>query len=106
MVERAPEQVIVVEVPLLTDFMGPGWIRVVVDADPDTRTERLKRRGMDVSDASRRMAAQADRADWVVAADFVIDNSLDPDALGIQVDAFWERLAGVQEQISEDPDKR
>ncbi|MGZ8783982.1 MAG: dephospho-CoA kinase [Acidimicrobiia bacterium] len=106
MIERASEQVIVVEVPLLTDFMGPGWIRVVVDADPDTRTERLRRRGMDGSDASRRMAAQAERADWVAAADVVIDNSLDPDALGAQVDAFWERLAGVHERMPEDPDKR
>ncbi len=34
MIGRSTEHVVVVEVPLLTDFMGKGWIRVTVDADP------------------------------------------------------------------------
>ena len=42
MIKRSSEQVVVVEVPLLTDFMGTGWIRVVVDADPGARLDRLR----------------------------------------------------------------
>jgi len=100
-IKRSSERVVVVEVPLLTDFMGSGWIRVVVDADPDIRKERLRRRGMKASDAVRRMAAQPVRAEWVAAADVVIDNALDPDALAAQVDTLWEGLVKP-----DGPDKR
>jgi dephospho-CoA kinase len=100
-IKRSSEWVVVVEVPLLTDFMGSGWIRVVVDADPDIRKERLRRRGMKASDAVRRMAAQPVRAEWVAAADVVIDNALDPDALAAQVDTLWEGLVKP-----DGPDKR
>ena len=91
-IRRSSEQVVVVEVPLLTDFMGTGWIRVVVDADPGARLERLRGRGVDEDDATRRVAAQPERARWVAAADEVIDNSRDPEALEAQVDALWMKL--------------
>lgn len=97
LIEHSTEQVVVVEVPLLTDFMGAGWLRVVVDADPDARTERLQRRGMNLDDANRRMAAQPSRAEWVASADVVIDNSSDPNAVGNQIDALWHRLARGRE---------
>jgi len=96
-VEEATEQVVVVEVPLLADFMGPGWIRVVVDADSESRTNRLRGRGMDQEDADRRMAAQPARDTWVTSADIVIDNSADPEALEAQVDALWGELTSGRE---------
>ena len=89
---RSTEQVVVVEVPLLTDFMGSGWVRVVVDADPAIRTDRLGKRGMAAGDASRRMAAQPDRSTWSAAADILIDNSGDLVELEVRVGALWERL--------------
>ncbi len=75
MIETSTEKVVVVEVPLVTDFMGSGWLRVVVDTDPETRMERLGGRGTTADDASRRMAAQPDRTRWIATADHVIDNS-------------------------------
>jgi dephospho-CoA kinase len=92
LMEGSHEQVVVVEVPLLTDFMGTGWLRVVVDAGLETRMRRLRGRGMDEDDATRRMAAQPERDRWVAAADVLIDNSGQPDTLDDQVDALWERL--------------
>ncbi len=91
-IEKATEHVVVVEVPLMTDFMGTGWIRVVVDADAAARANRLRLRGMDQGDADRRMAAQPPRDAWVASAHMVIDNSADPQTLKAQVDALWDRL--------------
>ena len=103
LIRKATEEVVVVEVPLLTDFMGAGWLRVVVDADPDVRMERLRKRGMDVDDAIHRMSAQPDRTTWNEAADVVIDNSGDPDALQAQVDALWEGLTSRQRRPAGGP---
>ena len=92
MIERSTERVVVVEVPLLTDFMGDGWLRVVVDADLDLRKQRLDRRGTEPDDTARRMGNQPTRAEWVAAADVVIDNSGDAEMLRGQVEALWGRL--------------
>ena len=86
--------------------MGSGWIRVVVDADPETRTERLSLRGMDREDVSRRMAAQPDRPTWIAAADVLIDNSGDQFDLEAQVEALWERLTNPVHETDEDPGDR
>jgi dephospho-CoA kinase len=98
------EPVVVVEVPLLTHFMGPGWLRVVVDADPEVRFERLLRRGMDADDVKRRMSAQPDRVEWTACADIVIGNSDDQGSLESRIDALWERLKSRRIRASEDPD--
>lgn len=92
LIEGSTEKVVVVEVPLLTDFMGAGWLRVVVDADPAIRTGRLIDRGMDQDDASRRMSAQPARDRWLDTADHVIDNSGDWDHLVAEVDALFQVL--------------
>ena len=92
MIEAATEPVVVVEVPLLSDFLGEGWMHVVVDADEGTRVERLVQRGVDKDDVGRRLAAQPARKQWLAAADVVIDNSGDSAALARQVDGLWERL--------------
>jgi len=92
MIQVSTEQVVVVQVPLLTDFMGAGWLRVVVDAEPDARSERLDKRGMDLDDATRRMAAQPQRTEWLAAADHVLDNSGDWDQLVANVDDLYRTL--------------
>jgi dephospho-CoA kinase len=91
-IESTPHQVVVVEVPLLTDFMGAGWLRVVVDVDPELRMERLQKRELDEQDVARRIAAQPERDEWTASAEVVLDNSGDVEALGRQVDSLWERL--------------
>ena len=75
MVEAAGAGPVVVEVPLLSDFLGPGWERVVVDSPGRVRRERLRLKGMAESDISSRMAAQPSRREWLEAADFVVENN-------------------------------
>ena len=100
-IEQSSEKVVVVEVPLLTDFMGSGWMRVVVDADLATRIKRLRVRGMDSGDVARRIAAQPERPSWIAAADVVIDNSGGRTELEEQVDALWERLTRLPNGANE-----
>lgn len=92
MVERCDDAIVVVEVPLLSDFLGPGWERIIVDAPDDLRLERLVARGMRPIDVKARMAAQPSRDEWREAADYVIDNSGDREALVDAVDALWDEL--------------
>lgn len=66
---------IAVELPLVSDLLGDGWIRIVVDAPVGVRRERATGRGLSDDDVSRRMSAQPTRHDWLVGADVVLDNS-------------------------------
>jgi len=92
MVEQRDDALVVVEIPLLNDFLGPGWERIVVDAPDDLRLQRLIERGMRPIDAKTRMAAQPSREEWLEAADYVLDNSGDRGALVDAVDALWTQL--------------
>ncbi len=66
-VAEAAGEVVLVEMPLPIDLLGPGWRWVVVDAPDEVRLARLVARGMEAGDAARRMAAQPSRADWLRA---------------------------------------
>lgn len=75
----------VVEIPLLSDFLGDDWQRVIVDVPDETRVQRLLDRGMTRADIDQRMGAQPTRQEWLDAADYVIDNSGDQAALEAEV---------------------
>jgi len=92
-VEESGSRIVVVEVPLISDFLGDGWMRVVVDAPPERRLYRLHVRGMDPEDARRRMDAQPSRGEWRDAADFVVDNSGDLKDLEREVERLWSWLS-------------
>ncbi len=92
MVAECSDPIVAVEVPLLSDFLGAGWERIVVDAPDETRLERLVERGMRPIDAKTRMAAQPSREEWRASADYVVDNSGDRGQLVDAVDAFWDQL--------------
>jgi dephospho-CoA kinase len=62
---------------------------LVVQAEVDTRVQRLVRRGLSEADARARIAAQADDAQRRAVADVVVDNSGTEDELAAQVDRFW-----------------
>jgi dephospho-CoA kinase len=91
-VARSEAEVLVVEVPLLVDLLGPGWIRLVVDAPDEVRVSRLEERGMDPEDAARRMAAQPSRETWLAAADLVVDNGGDRAQLERECRRVWAAL--------------
>jgi dephospho-CoA kinase len=92
MVEQCDDAIVVVEIPLLTDFLGPGWQRIVVDAPESARLERLVARGMRPIDVKTRMAAQPSPEEWREAADYLIDNSGSQGDLVDAVDALWDEL--------------
>ncbi len=96
--QRDGDAVVVLDVPLLVEskaYTTAGTI--VVDTDPDIAVERLVRfRGFTEADARARMARQATRAERLAAADFVVGNDGDPEALEPQIDACWAWIQGLR----------
>lgn len=92
----APTDAVVVhDIPLLVETRQAGRfdIVVVVDAPADVQTERLVRtRGMGEDEARSRIAAQADRAERLAAADHVIVNDRSPEQLRAAVEKLWNTL--------------
>jgi dephospho-CoA kinase len=97
LVAAAPADAVVVQdVPLLveTGQAGSYDLVVVVEADVDTRVQRLVGRGMSADDARARMASQATDEQRRAVADVVLSNDGDRSALAEQVDRLWrERVA-------------
>ena len=85
------EQVVVMDIPLLTENPREGLQGiVVVDVPEETQVERLVQfRGFSEADARARIAQQATREARLATATFVVDNSGDLAALAPQVDALW-----------------
>lgn len=88
--ESSSAEVVVVEVPLPGEFLGPGWVRVVVHADAAVRRQRLRAAGWSETDISGRMAAQPTDDEWRDQADYVLDNGGDEATLRPAVDRLWE----------------
>jgi dephospho-CoA kinase len=91
----APADAIVVhDIPLLVEgnLAEAFDAVVVVEADPQTRLQRLELRGLSADDARARMAAQASDEQRRAVADEVIGNDGDLDALRVEVDELWKRL--------------
>lgn len=88
-------EVVVYDMPLLIENGETETVDtvLVVDTPDETRVSRLvDSRGLDEDDARRRIAAQIDRDTRLAAADVVLDNSGDVEALIGQVDRFWEQV--------------
>jgi dephospho-CoA kinase len=83
---------VLVEVPLPVDVLGPGWPRVVVDAPEDVRIFRLRLRGMEPDEIAGRMAVQPTREGWLALADFVLDNGGDTVQLERECRRVWGLL--------------
>lgn len=86
--------VVLVEMPLPIDLLGPGWRWVVVDAPDDLRVTRLVARGMNAEEAVRRMGAQPSRAEWLARADLVVDNGGDLIHLEEECRRAWDVILG------------
>lgn len=92
----ADDAVVVNDVPLLVEsgLQDSYDVVVVVDTPPEIQRDRLVRiRGMSAEDADARVAAQVSRAERLAAADAVVRNDGDLDALDARVTALWEDLA-------------
>lgn len=91
------EQVVVMDIPLLTENPREGLQGiVVVDVPEETQVARLVQfRGFSEADARARIAQQATREARLATATLVIDNSGDLAALAPQIDALWTWLTSL-----------
>lgn len=90
-----PDDVVLVEMPILRDWFDDSWIRLVVDAPRGTRIERtLERDGgrMTRPDVEQIIERQPTRSALLECADFVLDNSGDAESLEDQCAELWERV--------------
>lgn len=88
-------EIVVYDVPLLVENgLGPLYdVVVVVDAPDALRVERVAaNRGMPREQVWARIRAQADRETRLAAADLVVDNSGDWEALRARVADLWTEL--------------
>jgi dephospho-CoA kinase len=91
-----PDETLVYEIPLLVESNTAANFDLVitVEADIEIRKERLRKRGMFISEIERRIAAQASREEREALADHIITNDGDEDALLRSVENLWEDLPG------------
>ncbi len=90
------DHVVVLAIPLLTaahrDTVKLHEV-VVVDCPTDVALERLlSQRGFDRADAEARIRSQISREERIQEADYVLDNSGDRGALGVEVAKLWDWL--------------
>lgn len=91
-----PDAIVVYDVPLLVESANeyPFDLIVVAHADAETRVRRLvELRGMDETEAERRIGSQASDEERLAVADLVIDTDGTREQTRQQVDALWERLS-------------
>ena len=95
-VDLAPDETLIYEIPLLVESNAAANFDLVitVEADLEIRKERLRKRGMFISEIERRIAAQASRDERESQADHIITNDGDEDALLRSVENLWEDLPG------------
>ena len=89
-----PDEILIYEIPLLAESGSAKNFDLVitVEADLEISKDRLRKRGMFISEIERRRAAQATREDRQALADFVIVNDGDEDGLLRAVENLWEEL--------------
>ena len=94
--DLAPDETLIYEIPLLVESNASANFDLVitVEADLEIRNERLRKRGMFISEIERRIAAQASREEREAQADHIITNDGDEDALLRSVENLWEDLPG------------
>ena len=86
--------IVIYEIPLLAESNSRSRFdyAITVESDTDTRTNRLKERGLASHEIVGRMAAQATREERVSHCDLVIENNGDEDALLRQVEEIWQSV--------------
>lgn len=99
-VAAAPgDGVVVLDIPLLTPTNRGQWNFdgvIVVDTPVDVAVHRLvTARGLTEEDATARVASQLSRVQRRALADFVVDNTGPPEALGAQVDRAWAWISSL-----------
>ena len=86
------DQILIYEIPLLFEKKAHDRFDTVitVEADMEQRIERLRAKGLHMSEINSRIAAQATREQRVSVADYVLENNGTRDELLRQVEHIWE----------------
>jgi dephospho-CoA kinase len=89
-----PEEILIYEIPLLAETGSAKNFDLVitVEAGLEIRKDRLRKRGMFISEIERRLANQASREEREALADYVITNDGEEDQLLRAVENLWEEL--------------
>jgi dephospho-CoA kinase len=98
--QQGTDRIVLIDIPLLhpmhREILSLDVI-VVVDCPVELAVERLvEKRGFDRADAEARVSVQMGRAERIATADFVIDNSVDREALMSQVEKVWTELVNLE----------
>ena len=95
--QRASNNVVVLDIPLLTENPREGLQgRIVVDIPVELQVQRLTSfRGFDEADARARISRQATRQERLDKADFVVNNSGGLEDLIPQIDLLWAWLVSL-----------
>ena len=95
--QRASNNVVILDIPLLTENPREGLQgRIVVDIPAELQVQRLTSfRGFDEADARARISRQATRQERLDKADFVVDNSGGLEDLIPQIDLLWAWLVSL-----------
>ncbi len=88
------DDVLIYEIPLLAETGAATRFDFVitVESDLETRTERLKKRGMLASEITARIRAQASPEERMSVAGYVITNNGTPDDLLREIEYVWEKI--------------
>jgi dephospho-CoA kinase len=88
------DAIVIYEIPLLVESKSGSRFdySITVESDVDTRTQRLKERGLATHEIVGRMAAQASREERVSHCDLVIENHGDEDELLRKVEDIWQNV--------------
>ena len=88
------DQRLVYEIPLLyeTNATDRFDLVITVESELDIRIQRLRAKGLHISEIQARIAAQASREDRTSIADFVIENNGTEDDLLRKVENIWDGL--------------
>lgn len=96
LLDAAPDGAVVIQViPLLVEIGVADQydVIIVVDLDPRLQLERLRARDhLDDRQAKARIDAQAPPSERLAVATHVIDNSLEPAKVAMQVREIWHEL--------------
>lgn len=88
------DQILIYEIPLLveTDAAGKFDSIITVEAPLEKRIERLKSRGLFISEIENRIASQATPDERKAIANYVIENDGNEEELLRKVESLWEDL--------------